>query len=254
MTLSLTNEITSLDPFERIGDALISPARFLLGMGKIHHLEKQPDGSFILKRPEIHSSLPMLIAKVIAAATILIPVLALLSSGIGWAFKSYAMRQNPDLKDKYSLPVLINARTERNFAGQLPPNPLSPNCVNSQQKNLWGKLYDANPISVPPGIEDPMLAMKALLQNTVRPNFNSANLRIVEERENYLHCEYTVVIPSGPLKGTYIDDLDLFYNVEGRYFDIRSASRTGFRDAIHLDFSQAGANKKRIEAIRDAFI
>lgn len=253
MTLSLTSEISSFDPLERVGDALISPGRFLLGLGGIYQLERNSDGSLMLKQEEVHFSLLVKIGKVAAIATLLLPILALFAAGIGYALKSYAVMRDPTLEEKYRLPVLVNARTEENFAGLLPPNPLSPNCVNSQQKSFWGELYNADPIRVPIEIEDPMAAMKGLLQNTNRPGFNSANLRIVEERSNYLHCEYTVVIPSGPLQGVYIDDLDLFYNPEERYFDIRSASRTGFRDAVHLDFSEAGANKKRIEAIRAAF-
>lgn len=148
---------------------------------------------------------------------------------------------------------IVNARTEENFAGRLPPSPWSPNCVNSQEKSWWGSLYNVDPIQVPPGTNDPVALMKQVLKSAHVDNFNADNMKLVEERSHYLHYEYTVVIPSGVLKGVYIDDVDLFYNEEKGYFDIRSASRKGYRDAVHLDFSEPGANKKRVEAIRAAF-
>ncbi len=160
---------------------------------------------------------------------------------------------DPALRKRFSLPILVNARTEANFRGILPQNPWTPNCVNSQQTSLWGKLYDADPIRVPDRIENPIDAMKYLLQTLEAPSFKMQNIKLIEEKNNYLHYIYEVNIPSGPLKGTYIDDLDLYFDSEKRCFHIRSASRKGIRDAIHFDFKQMGANKKRIEAIRQAF-
>lgn len=151
------------------------------------------------------------------------------------------------LRKKYS-------RKAENFAGKLPKNPFTPNCVNSQQKSFWGKLYNVDPISVPPSLVDPIGTMKALFQNTHRENFNSDNVKLFEEKGNYLHYTYTVVIPKGVLKGTYTDDVDLYYNAEKHIFDVRSASRKGFRDGLNLKIKTVpGANKKRVEAIRAEF-
>ncbi len=226
---------------ERGSDFFLTPGR--LFFGNTYYLVDLPDGNQILKCPETFFSLSRMAQKVAAIA--LLP-LSIISTIFGFCLKALALSADPILKNKYMLPTMKYARTEENFSGKLPQNPWSPNCVNSQEKNIWGKLYNTDPIPVPEGMEDPIAHIKTLI--------GSSNARLIEEKDGYLHYIYTVEIPSGPLKGTYIDDLDLFYNKEKGYIDIRSASRTGFRDALHFDFSLPGANKKRIEAIRDAFV
>lgn len=230
------DQIQGSDSFlESAGDFFISPARLFLG--DTYYLEEG-----ILKRPETFLTLPNLAARI--TAVVLFPF-SLLSTLFGLTLKAIAYRIEPALKDRCSLPILYNARTAVHFNGKLPPNPWTPNCVNSQQKSFWGALYNAEPIAVPREMENPVAEMKQLLAQQ--------NCILTEEKENYLHYEYTVDIPSGPLKGTYTDDLDLYFDAAASCFHIRSASRTGFRDALHFDFKQMGANKKRIEAIRQAF-
>lgn len=95
-----------------------------------------------------------------------------------------------------------------------------------------------------------MDTLKTLLQNINKPYFKSENLQLEEETDHYLHYTYTVVIPKGVLKGVYIDDLDIYYDEVNHVFHLRSASRTGFRDATHLNFKRPGANKNRLEALR----
>jgi uncharacterized protein (DUF1499 family) len=232
--IGVINQIENSSSYlEQAGDFFATPGRWFFG--NTYRLEGQQ-----LRQPEEFLSLFKVAERVTAIA--LLP-LSLVSTLFGLALKWAALYFDPALKQNYALPVLIHARDASHFAGRLPQNPWTPNCVNSQQKSFWGKLYDAEPIAVPPDVADPVAAMKRVLENM--------KAILVEETENYLHYTFTVVIPSGPLKGTYIDDVDLYF--KGDRFDIRSASRKGFRDAVHLDFSQMGANKKRIEAIREKF-
>jgi len=222
---------------EMVGDFFLTPAR--LFFGNTYHLVEFPDGNKRLNCPETFFSLTRAAKKVAVIA--LLPF-SLISTLFGLCLKALASQIESELKNKYTLPILVNARTEEDFAGKLPPAAWSPNCVNSQEKSLWGNLYNADPIAVPAGTENPTEQLKAhmaTLQST-----------LVEEKGDYLHYTYTVVIPTGPLQGTYIDDLDFFYNREKGVIDVRSASRSGFRDALHFDFNLPGANKKRIEAIR----
>jgi uncharacterized protein (DUF1499 family) len=239
---------SSNSSLEKASDFFLTPGR--LFFGDTYYLVTLPDGNQILKRPETFFSLSLLAQKVAAIA--LLP-LSLISTVFGFCLKGIAIYTNPVLKNKYMLPTLLYARTEENFQGKLPQNPWSPNCVNSQEKSSWGALYNADPIPVPEGMENPIERLKTLLATLNAPNFKAANAQLLEEKGNYLHYAYTVTIPSGPLKGTYIDDIDLCYNPEKRTIDIRSASRSGFRDALNFDFNLPGANKKRVDAIREAF-
>ena len=185
--------------------------------------------------------------------TVILFPLSILATLLGVGAKSVAHSTEPELATKYTYATQINVRSSDNFAGRLPPNPWTPNCVNSQQKSCWGELYNVTPIDVPPGLDSPLMKLKNLLATAAVPNFNHTNMTLVEEKGNYLHYTYTVEIPTGALKGTYIDDVDIYYNATQSLFDIRSASRVGFRDAVHFDLSLPGANKKRVEAIRQAW-
>jgi uncharacterized protein (DUF1499 family) len=231
------------NPLERFGDFMATPGR--LFFGRSYCLQKTSTGDQILAEHEKFFSITSVVKKIFVLY--LLPI-SILSTAIGIGLKYVAHVIDPNLKAKYAFKRLINARTEENFLGKLPQNPLTPNCVNSQRKSLWGALYNAEPIQIPTGINNPL----SHFQNVIRKQFPKAEL--LEKKGNYLHYIFTVEIPSGPLKGIYIDDLDAYYDEENRYFDIRSASRVGIRDALHLDFNLPGANKKRIEAIRSFFI
>lgn len=251
MNLSLINTIEAPDSLpeyfhwlEKAGDVFITPGRMFFGRWYV--VEALSKDHLVLKSPETFDSLPKI------AAVALLP-LSIVSTIVGLGAKTLAHRLNPYLADKYSFPTLINARTLENFAGRLPPNPLTPNCVNTQQKSNWGELYNADPIHIPPTMANPIVSLKELLATAKVPNFDAEKASLVEEAGNYLHYTYTVEIPTGPLQGTYIDDVDIYFDSIRRCFEIRSASRVGFRDAVHLDFHQQGANKKRIEAIRRAW-
>lgn len=255
MKLSIVNQISVSKDLsqhtnlaEKAGDVFLAPAR--LFFGRSYRLENTSDKKLILKSPETFSTFLRAMAKV--AAIVLFPLTAI-AAFFGLVLKAIALKSKPGLSEKYDLPAILNARTEENFSGRLPPLPFSPNCVSTQQRSRWGKHYNAEPIAIPQGIQDPIKELKTLLQTANRQNYNSQNAVLTEERDGYLHYEYTVNIPTGALKGVYIDDIDIYYDAKKHHFDIRSASRKGFRDAVNLNFSLPGANKKRIEAIRDAF-
>ena len=65
---------------------------------------------------------------------------------------------------------------------------------------------------------------------------NGAN--IVEAGPNYLYAEFTSTIMR------YVDDVEFLYDATSSVTHVRSASRLGYSDM--------GANRKRIEAIRSA--
>lgn len=227
---------------EELGNYLL----FTEFYGRKYHLIQTPISPILKAREQFTSFTRMLLKVIIIALTPLIVISTLFGLGI----KYTAHKLEPDLALKYQYKVLVNAREPANFSGKLPPNPWTPNCVNSQQKSLWGNLYNAEPIIIPTDITNPLAKLKSLLKTAQIPHFDCSKMQLIEEQENYLHYTYTVEISKGLLKGTYIDDVDIYYNSREHHFDIRSASRKGFRDAIHLDFSQPGANKNRIEAIR----
>lgn len=62
---------------------------------------------------------------------------------------------------------------------------------------------------------------------------------IIESNDHYLYAEYTT-----PLMG-YVDDVEFLLDAEHGVIHLRSASRLGYSDM--------GANRKRIEAIRKRF-
>ncbi len=107
--------------------------------------------------------------------------------------------------------------------GRLTACPSSPNCVSSDAPE--GDDHYVAPLPLPEtGGWDAARAAVASLEGT----------QIVQEAQGYLHAECTT-----PLMG-YVDDLELHAR-EG-HIAVRSASRLGYSDM--------GANRKRVEALR----
>jgi len=234
---------------EKVADFLLTPARVFFG--RTYQLEKKPDelkrfnivSHIVLTSPEEPASFVNVMIKI--ASIVLLP-LSLLAVAFGALIKVIDLAVHEKLKDKYKLTTIVNSRNLADMtSGKLPRNPLTMNCVNSQQKSCWGKLYDAEPISAKK-ISEPVKKMKEML-------LKDKQYRLVEATSNYLHFTHRVEITSGLLKGVYIDDVDLSYDAQKEHFDIRSASRTGFRDSLDIDIRKPGANKKRIESIRSEF-
>jgi len=115
-------------------------------------------------------------------------------------------------------------------AGKLAPCPESPNCVNSEAK-------DAAHLIAPIAYEgDANAAMARLVQVIAR----QPGAKLVTQRGDYLYATFQT-----PLIG-FVDDVEFLADPVQHVFDVRSASRLG-----HSDF---GVNRKRIEAVRAAFV
>lgn len=104
--------------------------------------------------------------------------------------------------------------------GRLTPCPDSPNCVSSFET---GEEHGIAPLS----------ASLAQIQQVL---LATEGANIVEQTGNYLYAEFT-----SRLMG-YVDDVEFLYDPASNQTHVRSASRLGYSDL--------GANRKRVEAIR----
>jgi uncharacterized protein (DUF1499 family) len=114
-------------------------------------------------------------------------------------------------------------------AGRLRPCPSSPNCVSSQADD------DAHRVEPLAFTGDPAAAMERLRRSVE----SLPGARIVSARDGYLHAEFTSRI------FRFVDDVELLLDPEAGVVHVRSASRVGYSDL--------GANRRRVEAIRRAF-
>ncbi|MDT7043203.1 DUF1499 domain-containing protein [Candidatus Nitronereus thalassa] len=112
---------------------------------------------------------------------------------------------------------------------RLAPCPSSPNCVSSQSKDPD---HYIDPLAFHGSPEDTKTRLKHVLTSLPRTI-------IVEEGPTYLRAESTSLI------FRFTDDLDFVIDAEQQLIHVRSASRVGYSDL--------GANRKRIEAIRQRF-
>lgn len=113
--------------------------------------------------------------------------------------------------------------------GKLSPCPDSPNCVISQGE------ADAEHAIAPLAYSgDPAQAM-ALLEAVVNA---MPRTEIIEKTDRYLYAEFT-----SKLMG-FVDDVEFYLDPAAPEIQVRSASRLGKSDL--------GANRQRIEAIRQA--
>jgi uncharacterized protein (DUF1499 family) len=110
-------------------------------------------------------------------------------------------------------------------AGMLLPCDEKPNCVSSS--STPGQEAYIAPLSA--SEREPIARIRnyLLLQK---------GYRVVEESENYLRMEFT----SRVFK--FVDDLEFYWDGQNPQVAVRSSSRVGYSDL--------GANRKRIEAIR----
>ena len=144
-------------------------------------------------------------------------IILLLAIVIGWAALRFAINPNTQ-------PKAIGL----NESGQLQPCPQTPNCVSSQAST-------SDAAYIPPLTTDsdnPMAQVKAVLSAL-------GDFRVVKEDSDYMH-----IVVTTPLTG-YRDDLELLRDPqEPATLHVRSASRLG-----RSDF---GANRKRVEKLRQA--
>jgi uncharacterized protein (DUF1499 family) len=114
-------------------------------------------------------------------------------------------------------------------AGRLRACPDSPNCVSSQAGDA---AHRVEPIAFE---GDPAAALDRLRRAVV----SLPRARIVSATGGYLHAEFTSLV------FRFVDDVELLVDPEQRLIHVRSASRVGYSDL--------GANRRRVEAIRRAF-
>ena len=104
--------------------------------------------------------------------------------------------------------------------GRLIACPESPNCVSSYESSE----------------EHAIAALDGNLNQIQQILVAMDGANIVEQSNNYLYAEFT-----SSLMG-YVDDVEFLYDAANNTTQVRSASRVGYSDM--------GANRSRIEAIR----
>ena len=111
----------------------------------------------------------------------------------------------------------------------LAPCPMSPNCVLSQQSD---EKHRIQPLAYTGSLE---VAKKRLSQVLM----SLENARLITQNGDYWHVEFT----TRWLR--FIDDVEFYFPEAEAMIHLRSASRWGYTDF--------GANRKRVEKIRDQF-
>ena len=114
-------------------------------------------------------------------------------------------------------------------AGKLAPCPSSPNCVSTQADDAEHRI-DVIPFAG--SSDDAMAKLKRAIATLARA-------ASVTETADYLHVEFTSLI------FRFVDDVEFWIDESNHVIHFRSASRIGHGDL--------GVNRKRMEAIRQAF-
>jgi uncharacterized protein (DUF1499 family) len=113
--------------------------------------------------------------------------------------------------------------------GRLAPCPDSPNCVSTRAED---PVHRIDPIAFDGPADLALARLKQAIATIPR-------MRIVSEHDGYLHAEATSLI------FRFVDDVEFVVAGDEKRIDIRSASRVGRSDL--------GANRDRVEKIRQAF-
>ncbi len=114
--------------------------------------------------------------------------------------------------------------------GKLAPCPASPNCVSSQSTD---REHAIDPLRYTGSLAGTMADLTKIITGMPRA-------RVVTGTENYLHVEFTSAI------FRFVDDVEFFIDEGSSVIHVRSASRLGHSDL--------GVNRKRIEAIQNAWM
>jgi uncharacterized protein (DUF1499 family) len=113
--------------------------------------------------------------------------------------------------------------------GRLAPCPDTPNCVGTQAADEGHRI---EPLAYDGSAEEAMVRLKAALSTLPRT-------RVVTETPDYLHAECTSLV------FRFVDDVEFLLDRERKVIHFRSASRVGHSDL--------GVNRRRMEALRQAF-
>ncbi len=112
-------------------------------------------------------------------------------------------------------------------SGRLAPCPSSPNCVCSQEGD---PAHHTEPIAY--SGEDPVGRLAGVIAAMPRA-------KLVTKTDDYLHAEFTSLV------FRFVDDVEFQVDRRAKLIHCRSASRAGHSDL--------GVNRRRIEAVRQAF-
>jgi uncharacterized protein (DUF1499 family) len=112
---------------------------------------------------------------------------------------------------------------------RLTPCPDTPNCVCTQTAD---DAHRIEPLAYDDTAEEAMARLKAALATLPRT-------RVVTETPDYLHAECTSLV------FRFVDDVEFLLDRERKVIHFRSASRVGRSDL--------GVNRRRMEALRQAF-
>lgn len=113
--------------------------------------------------------------------------------------------------------------------GKLAPCPSTPNCVSSQSSD---KEHSVDPIRYSGGAKDAMTRLKKIIEDMPRA-------AVITETDHYLQAEFTSLI------FRFVDDVEFSVDDAAGLIHVRSASRLGKSDL--------GVNRKRVEAVREAW-
>lgn len=131
-----------------------------------------------------------------------------------------------------ALLFLAGCRAPAESAGimsRMAPCPDSPNCVSTFAED---EAHGIAPLVFEGSAEEAKVRLLSVIQDMPRTE-------IVEDDGDYLHVEFTSRI------FRFVDDVEFQIDEDGRAIHFRSASRVGRGDI--------GANRNRMEAIREAF-
>ena len=111
------------------------------------------------------------------------------------------------------------------------------NSVSSQ-----ANLYPDHPMNSYAALEPlPLVGdAKASMAKLIATLEATAGVHIEEQRDDYIRAQARTKLLG------FVDDLEFWHNKDGGYIDMRSASRLGREDF--------GVNRKRLEAIRAAYL
>jgi uncharacterized protein (DUF1499 family) len=113
---------------------------------------------------------------------------------------------------------------------KLAPCPNKPNCVCSTDSDAEHKI---EPFPIKTNVAQSLSKLKNLILNEPRTE-------IVESTGTYLHAVYTTAIMR------FKDDVEFLVDEKAKNIQVRSASRVGHSDL--------GVNRKRVEALRKAYL
>jgi len=111
----------------------------------------------------------------------------------------------------------------------LKPCPGSPNCVSSMAEDTS---HYIEPFQYEGTAKDAKKKLISIIESTKRA-------QVITTESNYIHAEFTSLI------FRFVDDVEFYFDDQAPIIHARSASRVGYSDF--------GANRKRVENIRQQF-